>query len=54
MRMHRRITTADVKDFAVHTPQDEVDVVREEDIVYTRGVLTHGSGVTTTRILLQV
>ena len=54
VRMHRRITTAAVEDFAVHTPQDEVDVVREEDIVYTRGVLTHAAGVTTTKILLQV
>ena len=52
--MHRTITTADVEDFANHTPKDEVDVRREEDIVYTRGVLTHASGVTTTRILLQV
>ena len=52
--MHRRITTAAVEDFAIHTPRDEVDVVRDEDVVYTRGVLTHAAGATTTKILLQV
>ena len=54
MRMHRRITTASVEDFAIHIPLDEVDVLREEDIVYTQGVLTHSSGITTTRIQLKV
>ena len=52
--MHRRITTEAVEDFAVHTPRDEVDILREEDTVYRRGVLTHAAGVTTTRILVQV
>ena len=52
--MHRKVTTAAVEDFAIHTPRDEIDVLREEDIVYTQGVLTHAAGVTTTRILLQV
>ena len=54
VRMHRRITTEAVEDFAIHTPRDEVDVLREEDIVYTRGVLTHAAGTTMTKILLQV
>ena len=54
LRMHRKVTSGDVKDYASHVPVDEVELDKEEDIVYTKGVLTHASGTVTAKLMQKV
>ena len=51
VKMHRKVTSSDVGDYATHVPGDTVDLDREEDIEYRRGVLTHAAGVTTAKMM---
>ena len=52
--MHRRITSNDVKGYASHIPGEEVELDKEEDIVYKKGVLTHASGTTSSKLMTEV
>ena len=52
--MHRRVTSEDVEDYASHVPGDEVKMVKEEDIVYKNGMLTHGNGDVAVHLLQKV
>ena len=52
--MHRRVTFDDVKGYASHIPGEEVEMDKEEDIVYKKGVLTHASGTTSCKLLTKV
>lgn len=52
--MHRSITSKNVEDYSSHVPGDEVAVDREEDIEYTKGVMTHSAGVSTVKMMPQV
>jgi len=54
VRMHRRVTSAGVEDYASHIPGDIVALSKDEDIEYKHGVMTHSKGVTTTKIMPQV
>ena len=54
LRMHRRITSENVKGYSSHIPGQEVDLDKEEDIVFKKGVLTHASGTTSCKLLTQV
>ena len=53
-RAHRSITVEDVEGFANHLPTEEVELKKEEDIVYKRGVLTHASGVMEVKLMPKV
>jgi hypothetical protein len=53
IKMHRRVTSEDVKDYASHIPGGDVALDREEDIVYRKGVLTHSEGVSTVKMMPQ-
>ena len=54
LRMHRRVTSNDVKGYASHIPGQEVDLDKEEDLVYKKGVLTHASGTASCKLMTQV
>ena len=54
LRMHRTITTDDVESYAHHVSKGEVALSKEEDIVYTRGVLTSASGTTECKLTPEV
>ena len=51
LKMHRRVTSKDVEDYASHIPGDVVASDKEEDIVYKKGVLTHSAGVSTIKMM---
>ena len=52
--MHRRVTSADVEGYASHIPGEEVEMDKEEDIIYKRGVLTRASGTTSCKLMTEV
>ena len=52
--MHRTVTSNDVKGYASHIPGEEVELDKEEDIVYKKGVLTQASGTTSCKLMTQV
>ena len=54
LRMHRTVTSNDVKGYASHIPGEEVELDKEEDIVYKKGVLTHASGTTSCKLMTEV
>ena len=54
LRMHRKVTSNDVKGYASHIPGEEVELDKEEDIVYKKGVLTHASGTTSCKLMTEV
>ena len=54
LRMHRRITSGDVKRYTSHIPGDEVELDKEEDIVFKKGVLTRASGTTSCKLMTKV
>ena len=54
LRMHRTISSNDVGGYASHLPPDEVQMTKEEDIVYKKGVLSHASGSTSVKLVAKV
>ena len=54
LQMHRTITSNDVEGYASHLPPDEVQMTKDEDIVYKKGVLTHASGSTSVKLVAKV
>ena len=54
LRMHRKVTSEDVEDYASHVPGDEVKLDKEENIVYKKGMLTHGSGTVAVHLVQKV
>ena len=54
LKMHRKVSSASVKDYASHIPGDNVAMSKQEDIEYKRGVLTHSKGITKTKLVPQV
>ena len=54
VKMHRKVTSKDVKDYSAHVPGDVVALDREEDIEYKKGTMTHSSGVSTIKMMPQV
>lgn len=54
VRLYRRITSDNVKDYADHIPRDVVSLDRNEEIVVMRGVVTQSSGVTTINMVPKV
>ena len=52
--MHRKITSEDVEGYASHVPGKEVDMEKDEDLVYKKGVLTHASGTVSCKLMTQV
>ena len=55
LRMHRTVTSNDVKGYASHIPSEEVELDKQEDMVYKKGVgLTHASGTTTCKMMTKV
>ena len=52
--MHRRVTSEGVKDYASHIPGQEVEMEKDEDLVFKKGVLTHGSGTTSCKLMTKV
>lgn len=54
MRLNRRITSENVRDYAEHIPRDVVSLDRNEEIVIVRGIVTQSSGVTTVNMVPQV
>ena len=54
LKMHRRIVSGDVEAYSSHLPPQEVDLEKEEDIVFKKGVLIQASGHTSVRLMRQV
>ena len=54
LRMHRTISSDDVEGYASHLPKDEVKLQKDEDIVYSKGVLTSASGTTFCKLMPKV
>ena len=54
LRMHRTVKSNDVKGYASHIPGEEVELDKEEDLVYKKGVLTHASGTTSCKLMTKV
>ena len=54
LRMHRKVTSVDVEDYASHVPKDEVELDKEEDIEYQKGILTRASGTVETKLMRKV
>ena len=52
--MHRKIASQDVEDYATHIPGDVADMDKEEDMVYTKGVLMHANGVSQVKMMPEV
>ena len=52
--MHRKVTSEDVEDYASHVPGGEVKLDKEEDIVYKKGMLTHGNENVAVHLLQKV
>ena len=52
--MHRRVTSDDVKGYVSHIPGEEVEMDKEEDILYKKGVLTRASGTTSCKLLTKL
>ena len=54
LRMHRTVTSNDVEGYASHIPGEEVELDKEEDLVYKKGVLTQARGTTSCKLMTQV
>ena len=54
LRMHRKVTSKDVEDYASHIPGEEVELDKEEDMVYKKGILTRASGTVTAKLMTKV
>ena len=54
LKMHRKVSSVGVKDYATHVPGDNVAMSKREDIEYKQGVLTHSKGITKTKLVPQV
>ena len=54
LKMHRKVTSNDVQDYASHLPRELVALQRDEDIEYKRGVLAHSAGVTQANMMPMV
>ena len=54
LRMHRTVNSEDVETYASHLPGAEVQLSKEDDIVYKKGVLSHASGKTSVKLLGKV
>ena len=54
LRMHRKVTSKGVKNYASHIPGDEVEMTRDEDIEYKQGILTHCDGTMTVKLMRKV
>ena len=54
LRMHRKVTSGDMEDYASHVPKDEVEMDKEEDIEYQKGILTRASGTVETKLMRKV
>ena len=54
VKMHRKIVSGDVEDYATHIPGDVADLNKEEDMVYTKGVLMHANGISTVKMMPEV
>ena len=54
LRMHHKVTLEDVEDYASHISGDEVELDKEEDIVYKNGLLTHSSGTVKAKLMRKV
>ena len=52
--MHRKITSDDVEGYATHIPREEVELVKDEDLVFKKGLLTQASGKTSAKLMPQV
>ena len=52
--MHRKITSGDVEGYATHMPTEEVELVKDEDLVFKKGLLTKASGTTSAKLMPQV
>ena len=52
--MHRKITSDDVEGYASHMPTEEVELVKDEDLVFKKGMLTQASGMTSVKLMPQV
>lgn len=54
MRLHRRVMSEDVRDYADHVPRDEVALDKNEQVVIRRGIVTQSSGTTTVKMMVKV
>ena len=54
LRMHRLVNTEDVEAFTSHMPTREVEMKKEEDIVYKKGILSHAREETSIKLLGRV
>ena len=54
LRMYRKVTSKDVEDYASHIPGEEVELDKEEDMVYKKGILTRASGTVTAKLMTKV
>ena len=52
--MHRKITSDDVEGYASHIPREEVKLVKDEDLVFKKGLLTQASGTTSAKLMPKV
>lgn len=54
VRLHRRVMSEDVRDYADHVPRDEVSLDKNEQLVIRRGIVTQSSGTTTIKMMVKV
>ena len=54
MRMNRKITSDDVEGYASHIPKEEVELVKDEDLVFKKGLLTQANGTTSAKLMRKV
>ena len=52
--MHRKITSDDVEGYASHIPKEEVELVKDEDLVFKKGLLTKASGKISAKLMPKV
>ena len=52
--MHRKITSDGVEGYASHIPKEEVELVKDEDLVFKKGLLTQASGTTSVKLMPKV
>ena len=52
--MHRKITSDGVEGYASHIPGEEVELVKDEDLVFKKGLLTQASGMTSVKLMPKV
>ena len=54
IRMHRKVTSENVEGYASHIPGEEVELNKDEDMVFKRGILTQARGTTSVKLMTQV